>query len=173
MPIEVHYSKEVLAQRWNDVLAVKNEKYNHMWNDNDTTGYQFIAFQWYKDGQPIVGATSSILYEPDGLDLDAEYSVLLTRLSDNVSIMSCVADLKDLGAEENDEVLVFEADKTLSVVTSQAASMRIWTATGILVKTCGIMEGENMLSTLGLSGMYILDFLFDDGSREIKQIVFE
>ena len=173
LPIEVHYSKEVLAQRWNDVLAVKNEKYNHMWNDNDTTGYQFIAFQWYKDGQPIVGATSSILYEPDGLDLDAEYSVLLTRLSDNVSIMSCVADLKDLGAEENDGVLVFEADKTLSVVTSHAASMRIWTATGILVKTCDIMEGENMLSTLGLSGMYILDFLFDDGSREIKQIVFE
>lgn len=173
LPISVYYSKQIMAQRWNDVLAVKNEKFNHLWNDNDTSGYQFVAFQWFKNGFPIADATSSILYEPDGLDLEAEYSVLLTRLPDNVSIMSCVADLKDLSADTNDEVLVFETNKTLSVVTSQEASMRIWTSTGILVDTIDVKVGENTLSTLGLSGMYILDFLLDDGSREIKQVVFE
>ena len=95
LPIQIYYSKQVLAQRWKDVLAVKNEKYNHLWQDNDTAGYQFIAFQWYKNGQPIEGATASILYEPEGLDLNSEYSVLLTRMPDNVTIMSCVADLQE------------------------------------------------------------------------------
>jgi hypothetical protein len=173
LPIEVHYSKQVLAQRWNDVLAVKNEKYNHVWNDNDTSGYQFVAFQWYKNGQPIEGATSSILYEPDGLDLDAEYSVLLTRLPDNVSIMSCVADLKDLAADEHDKVVVFEKDKVMSVLAPKAANVRVWTSTGILVKSVDVQEGENLISTLGMSGVYILDFLFEDGTREIEQVVFE
>ena len=172
IPIKVYYSQQLLAQRWNDVLAVKNEKYNHLWNDNDTSGYQFIAFQWYKNGQPIEGATSSILYEPDGLDLDAEYYVLLTRLSDNVTIRSCVADLQDLSAKD-DGVVVFESNKTLSVVVSRSAQMRIWTSTGILIKSIDMIKGESIISTLGMSGVYILDFLFEDGEREIKQMVFE
>jgi PKD repeat protein len=172
LPIQVYYSKEILAQRWNDVLAVKNEKYNHLWNDNDTSGYQFIAFQWYKNGQPIEGATSSILYEPEGFDLDAEYYVLLTRLSDNVTIRSCVADLQDLSAKD-EGVVVFESNKVLSVVASRSAEMRIWTSTGILTRTVDVHEGENVVYTTGLSGVYILDFLFEDGGRDIKQVVFE
>lgn len=172
LPIQVYYSKEILAQRWNDVLAVKNEKYNHLWNDNDTSGYQFIAFQWYKNGQPIEGATSSILYEPEGFDLDAEYYVLLTRLSDNVTIRSCVADLQDLSAKD-EGVVVFESNKVLSVVASRSAEMRIWTSTGILTRSVDVHEGENVVYTTGLSGVYILDFLFEDGGRDIKQVVFE
>ena len=41
------YPKEVIVQRWGDVLAVTNEDYNG--------GYQFVAFQWYKNGQIIEG----------------------------------------------------------------------------------------------------------------------
>ena len=126
-----------------------------------------------KNGQPIEGATSSILYEPDGLDLDAEYTVLLTRLPDNVSIMSCVADLKDLAADENDKVVVFEKNKVMSVLAPKAANVRVWTSTGILVKSLDVSKGENLVSTLGMSGVYILDFLFEDGTREIEQVVFE
>jgi hypothetical protein len=36
-----------------------------------------------------------------------------------------------------------------------------------------VQEGENLISTLGMSGVYILDFLFEDGTREIEQVVFE
>jgi hypothetical protein len=105
--------------------------------------------------------------------LDAEYSVLLTRLPDNVSIMSCVADLKDLAADEHDKVVVFEKDKVMSVLAPKAANVRVWTSTGILVKSVDVQEGENLISTLGMSGVYILDFLFEDGTREIEQVVFE
>ena len=164
LPMHVYYSKSILVQRWGDVLAVTNKDYNG--------GYDFIAFQWYKNGQPIEGDTSSILYEPEGFDLDAEYYVLLTRLSDNVTIRSCVADLQDLSAKD-EGVVVFESNKVLSVVASRSAEMRIWTSTGILTRSVDVHEGENVVYTTGLSGVYILDFLFEDGTREIEQVVFE
>ena len=59
--VDLLYSNEVIAQRWGDVLAVKNEDYNG--------GYQFVAFQWYKNGNPIEGATSSICYLSEGVNL--------------------------------------------------------------------------------------------------------
>jgi hypothetical protein len=165
LPVKVYYSKTVLAQRWNDVLAVKNEDYNG--------GYEFIAFQWYKNGQIIEGATSSILYQPEGLDLNAEYAVLLTRLSDNVTTMTCVAELKDLSGATDSRVLVFTADNALEVETAQVSKMKIWTPTGILLKEVELTEGSNIIPTSGMSGMHILDFLFKDEHREIKQVVFE
>jgi len=77
----VNYPVSVLTQRWNDVLAVKNKEYNG--------GYTFSVFQWYKNGEPIEGATGSYLYLPQGLDFTASYSAELTRLSDHVKLFTC------------------------------------------------------------------------------------
>ncbi len=166
IPLKVYYPRSIMAQRWNDVLAVKNEEYNG--------GYEFVSFQWYKNGVVIEGATSSILYLPEGLDLSAEYSVLLTRLSDNVTILSCVADLLDYSGLEEERVIVFSSgDETFNVNASESLNMKIWTATGILIKEVELVAGENTISTLGLSGLYILDCVFKDNHREIKQVVLE
>ena len=83
----VRYPNTVFTQKWNDVLAVYNEHYNRG-AGND--GYRFTAFQWYKNGTPIPGATGSYYYTgPDQqLDFNALYSVQLTR-DDGVSIRSC------------------------------------------------------------------------------------
>ncbi len=83
----VRYPHTVFTQKWNDVLAVYNEHYNRG-AGND--GYRFTAFQWYKNGQPIPGATGSYYYtgENTRLDYTAFYSVLLTR-DDGVVIRSC------------------------------------------------------------------------------------
>ena len=61
--IDVYYPDSVIAQRWNDVLAVRNNEYNG--------GYDFVAYQWYKNNELIDGATSSILYQD--LDFDAKF----------------------------------------------------------------------------------------------------
>ena len=81
LTLVVQYADSVLTQRWNDVLAVKNSEYNG--------GYTFSAYQWYKDGKAIEGATASILYVPEGLDFNAAYTVALTREKDNVTLYSC------------------------------------------------------------------------------------
>lgn len=83
----VRYPATVFAQKWNDVLAVYNENYNR---GGAYPGYTFVSFQWYKDSQPIVGATGSYYYtgEQDDLDTQALYSVELTR-DDGITIRSC------------------------------------------------------------------------------------
>lgn len=57
-----------IAQRWNDVLFVMNKDYNG--------GYDFVAYQWYKNGEKIEGATQAYLFIQEGLQPGDVYSVL-------------------------------------------------------------------------------------------------
>ena len=76
------YPSSVVSQKWNDVLAVLNSKYNG--------GYEFSAYQWVKNGTPIIEETGSYLYLGNGVfDLNDEYRVILTRADDAISILSC------------------------------------------------------------------------------------
>ena len=74
---------DVIAQRWNDVLAIKNADYNG--------GYQFDSVQWYVNGAPIEGATDFIYYtgESTPLHMGSEYAALLTR-KDGLKLFTCV-----------------------------------------------------------------------------------
>ena len=53
-------------------------------------GYKFTSYQWYKNDQPIIGATESYYYvgPVEQLDFNADYSVELKR-EDGVIIRSC------------------------------------------------------------------------------------
>ncbi len=84
--IEMRYPATVLTQRWNDVLALKNAEFNDI--NNPGAGYDFTAFQWYKDGKPIDGATLSYLFVDGGLDFSANYSAEVTR-KDGQKLMTC------------------------------------------------------------------------------------
>ena len=99
---EVRYPASIFAQRWNDVLAVKNERFNR---GEGNQGYRFTAFQWFKDGQPIPGATGSYYYTgPDAqLDFNALYSVQLTR-DDGVVIRSC--EYRPVWTDASDQVVI-------------------------------------------------------------------
>ncbi len=160
--LDLRYSNDIIVQRWNDVLAVTNEDYNG--------GYQFAAFQWYKNGSPIVGATSSILYEPNGLDLDAEYAVLLTRVSDNFTTMTCVAELADLSSVQENRVVVFSADQQVGVESTQVARVNIWSTSGVLLSKEQLCEGYNSIGVTLNKGVYIFEFIFGDNQREIEQV---
>jgi hypothetical protein len=79
--LTVQYASDVIAQRWNDVLAIRNADYNG--------GYEFDSVQWYINGAPIVGAMSFNYYTGgENLQFGAEYSALLTR-EDGVKLFTC------------------------------------------------------------------------------------
>ena len=131
-----------------------------------------MAFQWFKNGQPIVGATSSILYEPNGLDLNARYSVLLTRKDNNLSLMTCDADLIDIQNVDETKVVVFtQKENTIEVGTQQNVKMKLWSSSGILLKEAFLVNGINSVFMSGLQGIYILEFIFEDNTREIQQVI--
>ena len=160
--IDVYYPDSVIAQRWNDVLAVRNDGYNG--------GYEFVGYQWYKNNQPIEGATSSILYED--LDFDAEYSVLLTR-EDGVKEMVCAITPIYFSNIREESIVVFTTSvaSEVQVAASASAMVRMWSSVGLLVGEYRVEEGDNVLNVAGLEGVYIAEILFDNGMRQTERIV--
>ena len=80
--VTMNYSKDVITQRWNDVLAIRNKDYNG--------GYEFDSVQWYVSGLPIEGAIDFNYYVGMGnqLQFGKEYTALLTR-KDGVKLFTC------------------------------------------------------------------------------------
>lgn len=81
------YPSWIHEQHWNDGIVLYNEKYNG--------GYEYSHYQWYQNGEPIVGQTKEYLYLPEQLllnekgDCNNYYQVLLTRESDGYSTFTC------------------------------------------------------------------------------------
>ncbi|MFC0877207.1 hypothetical protein ACE01N_11470 [Saccharicrinis sp. FJH2] len=85
IPIEFRVkmqASDLMAQKWNDVLALYNEEFNG--------GTSYTSFQWFRNGEPIVGATGSYLYLGEGKEFSEEdsYSVVVTT-SDGTTFQTC------------------------------------------------------------------------------------
>ena len=89
--MEIRYNTSVIHQN-NGILALTNERYNG--------GYNFITYQWLRDGQPISGATSSYLAMTDN-DLGHTYSVIITREGWDQQLATCDIVYTGLSALEN------------------------------------------------------------------------
>ena len=165
--IDVYYPDSIIAQRWNDVLAVRNDSVNGY------TDHKFVAYQWYKNNEPIEGATSSILYVEGNLDFDAEYSVMLTR-EDGVKEMVCAVRPTKFVDVKEDAVVVFtsEISSEVNVKTVESAQVRIWSTTGLLIGEYSLDKGENVLNIENLQGVYLLEFIFENNTRIVEKIVF-
>lgn len=93
--LTMQYASSVIAQRWNDVLAIKNSDYNG--------GYTFDSIQWYINGQPIMGANDYVYYVGEGkqLQMGAEYQAYLRR-PDGVMVFTCAFIPEPVAAEITD-----------------------------------------------------------------------
>lgn len=76
----VYYPSNIFKLKFGNVLAVYLSAFNG--------GYEFTGYQWYKDGQPIESATSSIYHTEEPFPAGASYYVLLTR-ADGTVLPSC------------------------------------------------------------------------------------
>lgn len=76
------YPSGIIQQKWNDVLALYNKKWNG--------GYDFTAYQWYVNDNPIPDARSSYLYigENQVFGESDLYHAVLTR-TDGVVLPTC------------------------------------------------------------------------------------
>lgn len=165
LTIKVYYPSTVIAQRWNDVLALKNAEYNG--------GYEFSSYQWYENGTQLHGETRPILYLPDSMDYFAEYSMLLTRADDGVTTFTCpVVPQKYADADIEVFPTVVFSGGFVEVVSGQKVSARLYNISGQLVDSYDIMPGRSMLRMPVNDGMYVLSVICPDCmSENIKIIV--
>lgn len=77
--------EKVFAQKWDNVLAIFSPEYSG-YNLTLTTDYQ-----WYRNGQPIPGATGSYyrLGEYASFDLGDYYQAEVTRVADGIRQLTC------------------------------------------------------------------------------------
>jgi hypothetical protein len=159
-------SSPVIRQKWNDVLALTNEKYN-------LGHYTFSAYQWYKNGEPIYGATGSYLYVGPNeiLDFEAEYRALLTRSDDGITLLTCP--LQPVPHYDNLSYPTFlDAGQTFNVSTASAGRISFFTLSGIKIADKIAVEGQNLLIAPQQQGNYLM--VIDDlqgGVERVKLIV--
>lgn len=79
----VLYPDTIMKQKWNDVVALKNENHNG--------GYLFTSYQWYRNGVLMPGQTRPYVYMSENqiFSNGDEISVEVSRASDGVRLMSC------------------------------------------------------------------------------------
>ncbi len=162
--IDVLYPRDVVAQRWNDVLGVRRAEYNG--------GYEFSAFQWYRDGDRLDGEDESLLYEPAGLDTAAEYRVLLTRAGDGVAQFTCGVTPVRYGTSELEvfPTVVFGGG-TVSVSGKAVSRVSVYGADGRLVAVHRAFGDGGSIPAPDADGVYVLVIVCGDGEVFSEKIV--
>lgn len=148
------YPASVLEQAWNDVVAVLTRNYNG--------GYDFIAFQWYENGEPLTGETHSYLYKP--LIIGGEYSAMLTE-PDGTKAMTC-----PLIATHQEDISLYPTvvgpRRMLRCYVSEEAELILYDALGRVVARYNLPPGETHILAPGVTGAYIACIVTRSDSKE-------
>ena len=158
--LTVLYPSSVLEQRWDDVICVLTSGYNG--------GYDFTAFQWYKDGSMLTGETGYYLNQK--LEKGAEYSVLLTDQS-GTQLMTCPI---RIGYEEPDirvePTLVYKRQPVRCQV-AEVANMWVYDTMGKLQISNVLHQGRNDVQLPQQSGMYMLKVVLQTGEERTFKVL--
>lgn len=165
---EILYPDSVIVQRWDDMLSVTNDRWNG--------GYTFSSYQWYKDGNIMDGQTHSYLYVPEEkLDVNAEYSVMLTRVNDNVSVMTCPFTPIQISDEEKEKLVISLNNMTyngqvVEVLVNEPVQIKVYNAMGIKIME-EYVEERAEIRLPKIEGLYILEVTNANGKRETHRVI--
>lgn len=158
--LTVLYPSSVMEQRWDDVICVLTSAYNG--------GYDFTAFQWYKNGSPLAGETG--YYLSQALETGAEYSALLTDIN-GVQLMTCPIIVGyEQPAISVEPTLVAKRQPVRCQVTD-AAYVWVYDAMGKLQISSSLQQGENCLHMPQQSGMYMLKVQLLSGEQRAFKVL--
>jgi hypothetical protein len=160
----LRYPASIITQRWNDVIAVKNSDFNGEYN--------FSSFQWYKNDIEIPGATKSYYNtENEKLDFSADYSVALTRMDDETSMLSCA--YRPVMIDETN-ILVYPSavapKSNINISTDRNMPAVIYNSMGILVARYELTLGDNIILSPSQRGIYLLQLILENGENQTYRI---
>jgi hypothetical protein len=161
--VTISYPTDIVSQRWNNLLFLHNRQYNG--------GYDFFAYQWYKNNEPIFGATKSYLNIAEGLDMSAEYRAAITRVGDDFSVFTCP--ISPYWVENVTLTLVSNVTHvggSFQFKSSESGRAFIYSLDGILISEQPIHEGENQLKAPLRAGYYLLKITMDDQQTKTYQV---
>lgn len=158
-----------LTQKWNDVIVVNN-------SGDSRHPMRFVAYQWYKNGQKIDGATLQHLYEADGLDWSAVYTVDLTT-EDGRRFHSC-GFVPQPQSERKSEFDICPNPVAAGapfelVLPDGVSSVCVCSAQGVVV--CRLDRPTESVMTLEglMSGVYVVCAVMRDGCVRTAKLAVE
>jgi hypothetical protein len=156
LPLEltVRYAANTITQRWNDVLAIKNEAYNG--------GYTFTEFQWYRNGELLAGETRPFLHTAADLKVDDRYCALLTA-SDGSRIFTC-----DFQPEHFTDIQLMPTyvGRQQQIGISETGTAVFRNSIGTIVSSQSISDGK--ITAPSAPGIYLLQI---NGRQVIRMVV--
>jgi hypothetical protein len=160
--LRVNYSSDILTQRWNDVIGVKNRDYNG--------GYEFSNYQWYQNGSMLNGETRSYIYVPAGFVTGDVYSVELTRISDGVKLKSCDFSPEVLPSQQIQRTS-FQGGERMILEGKYNGRVIIRNLTGTIISVQNISAVNNEITMPFVSGIYLLNIQTGFEDKTIKVII--
>lgn len=172
----VNYPSWLLEQHWADAIGILAPEYNG--------DYTFSAYQWYKDGEKLVGETKPYYFAPQYLEVGAEYSVELTRVGDSLGIMTCA-----IIATKRDNTLtpqkpyvsvvpayVVKDNPVVHILCSQyGGEYKLYNPYGSLIQSGRFEPGEHNAYEVrlpALTGIYMFELIQENGEqRTVKVLV--
>ena len=160
LTFKILYPTTIFEQRWNDLITILTAKYNG--------GYDFTAFQWYKDGELLHNETNSYLHQ--SLSFDSEYSVLLTD-PNGQQLMSCPVVPVDLASISIYPTIV-NAGEYVKCSTTEDATIMLYNSVGQVIGEYHALAGELYIEMPITSGMYMFKIItINNNQYEIKVFV--
>ena len=154
--VKLLYPSSILDQHWNDFIGVLTHDYNG--------GYDFVAFQWYKDNEIIPGETKSYISTP--LEMGAMYSVLLEDVN-GTKLMTCPVE-----AEHQEELSLYPSilnpQQMIYIHTSKRATIRVYSIIGEQLSSNDYNAGDFQILAPGTSGLYIIKVIYHN---EVNQVL--
>ena len=162
------YPSWLTEQRYGDVIALLNEKYNG--------GYKWSAYQWYQGGKKLVGQTNPYLYIPTGLEDNTEYHVVLTREGEKQSFPTCPITVTydsrfnqyapTMGYLDVAPTCVTTGHPYTTILSRHGGRYRVTTSSGSAITSGDFHADATEIQVPSTSGMYIVQLWSDDTPEE-------
>ena len=155
------YPSSVLDQHWDDFIGVLTYPYNG--------GYDFVGFQWYKDGSPIAGETHSYLYQP--LEMGSPYSAMLEE-ANGTKLMTC-----EIIATPQTEISLYptllQPNQIIYLHSSANGTIWLYDSLGKLLYATSFESGESQFAAPQGQGIYIVKIqqTGEQGKSETKKLI--
>ena len=165
LKFDVYYSKNIMQQKWDNVIALLNEYYNG--------GYQFAGYQWYRNGELMTGETYSYIYLKNGAKLSSDdcYSVEITRL-DGSQMFSCCLPVREALPLISEFAIIVGGEVIKITPVPQNATVRLLTVTGIVLQNHKVNASDFEIATPQQQGVYLLEIVTEINSeRKVYPIV--
>ena len=166
--VVLSYPSWITQQRFGDVIALYNEKYNG--------GYQWSAYQWYHGDSLMEGETFEYLYVPTGLVVGDQYHVRLTREGETTDFQTCpitiVADpinndyAPTMGYLSVTPTCVCPCSPYINILSRKDGTYRITAADGSLVREGVFRADVSPVNIPTIEGVYIVQLWSPDTPEE-------